>query len=240
MRTKTKGVNRDTGRPSPRHSEAEPAPATLVSATAGERAAEAMEGFKRGGRLVTLSLGQWDKSDWAEAMAGIIGAGKVERVTISTWTAKPKHAPRIAALCPDTRWLLDPTMAQREPDVVASILEQFGEGRIALLANHAKFICMEGDGWFLSSSTSSNLSMNPRTEFYDLSDDEPLYRFFDRFFADCQRWGEGADGAEYKALAAAKNESVEKRAARMGVKTMAQLAEASGARPMADLAGLQA
>lgn len=52
--------------------------------------------------------------------------------------------------------------------------------------------------------------------------------------------GGGADGAEYKALAAAKTESVEKRAARIGVKTMAQIAEASGARPMAEIADLQA
>ena len=70
----------DTGRPSPRHYKAKPAPGTLISATAGERAAEAMAGFRHGGRLVTLSLGQWDKNDWAEAMAGIIEAGKVERV----------------------------------------------------------------------------------------------------------------------------------------------------------------
>ena len=198
--------------------------------------ASATAGFERGGRVITLSLGQWDKSDWAEAMAALIGPGKVERVTISTWTAKPKHAPRIARLCSDVRWLLDPTMAQREADVVSAILEQFGEGRVALLANHAKFICMEGDGWFLSSTTSSNLSMNPRTEYYDLTDDKALYEFFDRFFLDCQRWGEGADGAEYKSLAAAKNESVEKRAARMGLKTMAGLAAATGARSMAEIA----
>ena len=78
--------------------------------------------------------------------------------------------------------------------------------------------------------------MNPRTEYYDLTDDKALYEFFDRFFLDCQRWGEGADGAEYKSLAAAKNESVEKRAARMGVMTMAQLAAACGARPVSELA----
>ena len=236
MRAKTAGKNRDVGHPSPRHYEANPRCPTLLSATSGERAAEALAGFERGGRVITLSLGQWDKSDWAEAMAALIGPGKVERVTISMWTAKPKHAPRIARLCDDVRWLLDPTMAQREADVVAAILEQFGEGRVALLANHAKFITMEGDGWYLSSTTSSNLSMNPRTEYYDLTDDRALYEFFDQFFADCQRWGEGADGAEYKALAAAKTESIEKRAARMGVKTMADLAAACGARPVAELA----
>ena len=236
MRAKTKGRDRDVGRASPRHYEAKPPRATLLSATSGERAAEALAGFARGGRVITLSLGQWDKSDWAEAMAALIGPGKVERVTISTWTAKPKHAPRIARLCEDVRWLLDPTMAQREADVVSAILDQFGEERVALLANHAKFITMRGDGWYLSSTTSSNLSMNPRTEYYDLTDDRALYEFFDRFFRDCQRWGEDADGAEYKALAAAKTESIEKRAARMGVKTMAELAAACGARPMAELA----
>ena len=236
MRAKTKGKYRDVGRPSPRHYEAKPRRPTLLSATSGERAAEALAGFERGGRVITLSLGQWDKADFAESMAALIGPGRVERVTISTWTAKPKHAPRIARLCDDVRWLLDPTMAQREADVVAAILDQFGEGRVALLANHAKFICMEGDGWYLSSTTSSNLSMNPRTEYYDLQDDEPIYRFFDQFFLDCQRWGEGADGAEYKALAAAKTESIEKRAARMGVKTMADLAASCGARPLAEIA----
>ena len=51
-----------------------------------------------------------------------------------------------------------------------------------------------------------------------------------------EQFGEGADGAEYKALAAAKTESVEKRAARMGVKTMSALAAACGAHPMAKLA----
>ena len=236
MRAKTKGKDRDVGRPSPRHYEAKAGRMKLLSATSGERAAEALAGFERGGRVITLSLGQWDKSDWAEAMAALIGPGKVERVTISTWTAKPKHAPRIARLCEDVRWLLDPTMAQREADVVSAILDQFGEERVALLANHAKFICMEGDGWYLSSTTSSNLSMNPRTEYYDLTDDKALYEFFDQFFLDCQRWGEGADGAEYKALAAAKTESIEKRAARLGLKTMAELAAACGARPMAEIA----
>ena len=234
MRAKTKGKDRDTGKGSPRHLEAAPVPAKLVSATAGERAAEAMEGFPRGGRLVTLSLGQWDKSDWIEAMAGLVGRGKVERITVSTWTAKPKHAPRVCALCKDVRWLLDPTMAQREPDVVAAIVEHSGPDRIALLANHAKFVTVRGDGWHLCSSTSSNLSMNPRTEYYDLADDEALYGFFDRFFADCQRWGEGADGAEYKALSRAKHESVEARAARMGVRTMAQIAEAAGVKAMGE------
>ena len=236
MRAKTKGKTRDAGRPAPRHVEGKPAPAKLLSATSGERAAEALAGFERGGRVITLSLGQWDKSDWAEAMAALIGPGKVERVTISTWTAKPKHAPRIARLCDDVRWLLDPTMAQREPDVVSAILEQFGEGRVALLANKAGFLTMHGDGWHLSSTTSANLSGNPRTECFDLTDDKALYEFFDGFFRDCQRWGEGADGAEYKALAAAKTESIEKRAERMGVKTMADLAAACGARPMAELA----
>ena len=236
MRAKTKGKSRDAGRPAPRHYEAAPQRPDLLSATSGERAAEALAGFERGGRVITLSLGQWDKSDWAESMAALIGPGKVERVTISTWTAKPKHAPRIARLCDDVRWLLDPTMAQREADVVSAILEQFGEGRVALLANHAKFITMRRDGWYVSSTTSSNLSMNPRTEYYDLTDDRALYEFFDQFFLDCQRWGEGADGAEYKALAAAKTESIEKRAARMGVKTMADLAAACGARPLAEIA----
>ena len=160
MRAKTAGKNRDVGCPSPRHYEAKPQRPKLLSAMSGERAAVALAGFERGGRVITLSLGQWDKSDWAEAMVALIGPGKVERVTISTWTAKPKHAPRIARLCEDVRWLLDPTMAQREADVVSAILEQFGEGRVALLANHAKFITMEGDGWYLSSTTSSNLSMN--------------------------------------------------------------------------------
>ena len=234
MRAKTKGKNRDVGKASPRHLEAAPAPASLVNATAGERAAEALAGLPRGGRVVTLSLGQWDKSDWAEAMASVIGRGKIEEVTISTWTAKPKHAPRIAALCGNVRWLLDPTMAAREPDVVASILEQFGEGRVALLANHAKFITMKGDGWHLCSSTSSNLSMNPRTEFYDLEDSEALYGFFDQFFRDCQRWGEGVDGAEYAAIKRARNESIEARAARMGMKTMAQIAAEAGAKPMGE------
>lgn len=76
--------------------------------------------------------------------------------------------------------------------------------------------------------------INPRTEDYDLADDEALYEFFDAFFRDCQRWGEGADGAEYKALARAKHESLEARAARMGLKTMAQIAEEAGLRAMGD------
>ena len=104
---------RDVGRPSPRHYEAKPQRPNLLSATSGERAAEAMAGFECGGRVITLSLGQWDKWDWAEAMAALIGPGKARRVTISTWTAKPKHAPRIAALCSDVRWLLDPTPDRR-------------------------------------------------------------------------------------------------------------------------------
>ena len=60
MRAKTKGVNRDVGRPAPRHCEAEPQRPKRLSATAGERAAEALAGFERGGRVVTLSLGQWE------------------------------------------------------------------------------------------------------------------------------------------------------------------------------------
>ena len=72
MRAKTKGKDRDIGRASPRHYEAKPRRPSLVSATSGERAAEALAGFERGARVITLSLGQWDKSDWAEAMAAIL------------------------------------------------------------------------------------------------------------------------------------------------------------------------
>ena len=48
MRAKTAGKNRDVGRPSPRHYEAKPRRPTLLSATSGERAAEALAGFERG------------------------------------------------------------------------------------------------------------------------------------------------------------------------------------------------
>ena len=48
MRAKTKGKKRDIGRASPRHYEAMPRRPSLVSATSGERAAEALAGFGRG------------------------------------------------------------------------------------------------------------------------------------------------------------------------------------------------
>ena len=63
-------------------------------------------------------------------------------------------------------------------------------------------------------------------------DDKLLHEFFDQFFLDCQRWG--ADGAEYKALTCAKHESLEARGARMGLKTMAQIAGEASLRAMGD------
>ena len=221
--------SRDAGRPAPRHLD-QPAQATLLSATSGERVSEAMAGFPRGGRLMTLSLGQWDKTDWIEGMCRIIG--QPERLMVSTWTAKPEHVERVSRLCPDTRWLLDPTMRTRESEVVASIVATVGASHVAMLPNHAKFVLAEGDGWYLSSTTSSNLNMNPRTEVYTLEDGEPMYRFLEAFYGDCKRWGADLDEAEYKALSVAKTEAVERRAAQMGVPTMQGLFEsAQRARP---------
>lgn len=204
---------------------ASPAEPTLVSATAGERVDEAMSGFERGGMLYTLSLGQFDKSDWIEGMARI--AGPRCTLTVATWTVNADYVERLHRCSGRVRWLVDTSLPKRYPNAIDAILEGSDREDVLLFANHAKFALAEGDGWYLVSVMSSNLSQNPRCELYTVHDSEPTYRLFDVFWRDVRRWGGELEGNEsqYRSLARAKTEAVEKRAAKLGVPTMESLAK---------------
>ena len=210
--------------PPPALTLADPASPTLVSATAGECVSQILSGFPRNGMLYTLTLGQFDKSDWIEGMARIAGPDCL--LTVATWTVNADYVDRLHRCSARVRWLVDKTLPKRDPRAIAAILEGSSRDDILAFPNHAKFACAHGNGWYLVAVMSSNLNLNRRCELYTLHDSPDTYRMFDQYWLDVRRWGGSIDvnDAEYRGLARAKTEAVAKRAEQMGIPTMESLA----------------
>lgn len=104
-------------------------------------------------------------------------------LSISTWTAASHELESLATMIrrgdiTGTRWLIDFSMARREPARTSQMREMFGWDNIRVAQIHAKFALLQSPTWKIVLRSSMNLNMNPRCEDFQIAHDPELAAFF--------------------------------------------------------------
>ena len=151
---------------------------TVASATAS--AARLIGPLERGVEITGLTNGQFGLIDILRHVLSEIGPADV---AISTWTMGIYDAQECAAFVSDgrirrIRWVVDPSMFGRKPELVAPLLRAFGLDAFRPVNTHAKFCTLVNETWAVAVRSSMNLNPNRRLESFDISEGPELARFF--------------------------------------------------------------
>jgi len=126
-------------------------------------------------------------------------------LSISTWTASPHEIQSLKAMADrgtvlGTRWLIDFSMARRDPAATSQLREAFSHDNVRVAQVHAKFALIQNRDWKVACRSSMNLNMNPRFEDFQVADDPELAQFLnailDEIFAKQKK--ELADATPYE------------------------------------------
>lgn len=144
-------------------------------------AAEMIGDIAPGEDICGVTMGQFSLIDLLEHLLNQTGPADV---AISTWTAGIYDQERAAAFYANGRirsikWLVDPSMFGRRPELAGSMIAAFGVGAFRSVNTHAKFMTISNDRWSLVVRSSMNLNPNKRLENFDISDCPKLLAFFD-------------------------------------------------------------
>jgi len=151
----------------------------LRNLRSGEHAAQAIAGLDLETEIFGFTKGQFSLLDLIGVILPITGPA---HLSISTWTAASFEIQSLSAMAQrgditGTRWLIDFSMARREPAITAQLRENFGQENIRVALNHAKFCLFQNATWRAVLRSSMNLNMNPRYEDFQLAHDPELAAF---------------------------------------------------------------
>ena len=140
---------------------------------------EAIAGLDRETEIFGFTKGQFSLLDLLAALFEVTGPA---HLSISTWTAATYEIQSLAAMLQrgdilGSRWLIDFSMARREPAITAQLREVFGRDAIRVAQNHAKWCILQNADWRLVLRSSMNLNMNPRFEDFQVAHDPELAAF---------------------------------------------------------------
>lgn len=144
-----------------------------------QAAANAIAGLDHETEIFGFTKGQFSLLDLIGAVLPITGP---VHFSISTWTAATFEIRSLGAMAlrgdiTGTRWLVDFSMARREPAITAQLRDAFGRDNIRVAQVHAKFCLFQNAAWRLVLRTSMNLNMNPRYEDFQIAHDPDLAGF---------------------------------------------------------------
>ena len=173
----------------------------VVSALAA--AADMIGAIEPGDDITGVTMGQFSLIDLLEHLLDQTGPADV---AISTWTAGIYDQERAAAFYANGRirsikWLVDPSMFARRPELAGSMVEAFGVGAFRAVNTHAKFTTISNERWSLVVRSSMNLNPNKRLENFDITDSAEMLAFFDGIVG--QYWRElqpSLDGSQAEAV----------------------------------------
>jgi hypothetical protein len=142
-------------------------------------AREAIAGLDHAVEIFGFTKGQFSLLDLIGAVVEITGPA---HLSISTWTAASHEIESLSAMAQrgdilGTRWLIDFSMARREPATTAQLREAFGPDNIRVAQNHAKWCLIQNTTWRIVLRSSMNLNMNPRFEDFQIAHDPELAAF---------------------------------------------------------------
>jgi hypothetical protein len=164
-------------------------------------AAAAITGLDHEREIFGFTRGQFSLLELIVALLHTTGPA---HLSLSTWTAAQHELDVLAAMLArgdltGTRWLIDFSMARREPAMTAMMREKFGWENIRVSQVHAKFCLFQNPSWRIVLRSSMNLNMNPRCEDFQVAHDPELAAFLnqimDEIFAKQKK--ELADAAPY-------------------------------------------
>ena len=127
--------------------------------------------------LNVFTYGAFSSGDLLAAILDRTGPADVD---IATWTAAGADRDRAKAAMTAgavrrLRMLVDWSFPARAPEYVATMYRHFGPEAVRVIRN---------DEWNVVVRTSANLNKNPRLEWFDLADEEPLGAAFAAVFDD--------------------------------------------------------
>lgn len=82
------------------------------------------------------------------------------------------------------RWIVDPSLFSRRPDLAGSLIRRFGADSFRAVNTHAKFLTVRSDTLAVCVRSSMNLNPNKRLENFDVSEDPALTAWFEAFVSD--------------------------------------------------------
>lgn len=137
-----------------------------------------------------ISSAKWDFWTWVPAMIQWLG-GRTDSLYCSTWTASRAGITELFELCDAGKigsvgFLTGLYFKRRESAVYATLLGGLRRRghRYRAFPNHAKILLLrnEARGDYLSIEGSANLTSNPRTEQYCITNDQALWTFYRDWF----------------------------------------------------------
>ena len=150
-------------------------------ASAVDQAAAMLGVIEPGDEITGITNGQFSLVDIIEHILNQTGPASV---IVSTWTMGIYDQQRAAAFCAngqirDIRWLVDPSMFGRRPELAATLIRAFGAEPFRAVNTHAKFAVIRGASLQVCIRSSMNLNPNKRLENFDISADPAMCEWFD-------------------------------------------------------------
>ncbi len=151
----------------------------LVASAVGQ-ASEVIGRIEPGIEISGVTNGQFSLIDILEHVLAEIGPADV---LVSTWTMGIYDATRAEAFCQNgairrIRWLVDPSMFGRRPEIAGKLVQAFGQESFRAVNNHAKFATLANDDFAICIRSSMNLNPNKRLENFDICESPELTAFF--------------------------------------------------------------
>ena len=156
-----------------------PPTARMVASAVGT-AAEMVGHIEPGVEICGVTNGQFSLIDILEHVLSEIGPADV---LVSTWTMGMYDGERAEAFCANgriksIRWMVDPSMFGRRPELAGRIVKAFGVEAFRAVNNHAKFATLVGEDLQVCVRSSMNLNPNRRLENFDITEGPQLVGFF--------------------------------------------------------------
>lgn len=136
--------------------------------------------IEEGRNILTLSHGDYSLIDVVSHCLDYTGPAHIDW---ATWTQgvydqgsayKLFNEGRIRSI----RWLVDPSMFQRRPELSGKMIERFGADSFRAVSIHAKFVSIIGENMSIAIRTSMNLNENKKCELIEITADSDMCEFF--------------------------------------------------------------
>lgn len=151
----------------------------LVASAVG-LAGEVIGPIEPGCEIAGLTNGQFSLIDIIEHVLTATGPADL---AVSTWTMGIYDQDRAAAfyrngLVRRARWIVDPSMFSRRPELAGSLVQAFGVSSFRAVNTHAKFAVIVSDHLAVVVRSSMNMNPNRRIENFDISEDRAMAQWF--------------------------------------------------------------